>query len=230
MKRKMNKLKGKAGFPASRKERASTPLEDSPISVLFVDSTKGGVMAKRFREEEKRLGQMTGYNIRVAEMAGMPLSRLLPSTNPWGPGDCGRADCPVCDQGDEKNQNCKKRNILYESSCQECNPEEDERSRKSNKLSGCEGVYIGESRCSLYERAGEHLAYARGMKEDSHIVKHWATSNPEMTAAPKFRMKVISSFQDSLTRQISESVRIGMRGGRGILNSKTEFKDAGSPD
>jgi hypothetical protein len=32
--------------------------------------------------KEKRLGSMTGYNIRVAEMAGMALSRLLPSTNP----------------------------------------------------------------------------------------------------------------------------------------------------
>ena len=100
MKRKMNQLKGKAGFPASGKEKMITPLNDSPISVLFVDSTKGGMLAKRFREEERRLGQMTGYNIRVAEMSGMPLSRLLPSTNPWGPGDCGRADCPVCDQGD----------------------------------------------------------------------------------------------------------------------------------
>ena len=66
------------------------------------------------------------------------------------------------------------------------------------------------------------MADARGMKEDSHIVKHWATSHPEMTSAPKFKLKVISSFQDALTRQISESVRIDMRWG-GILNSKTEY-------
>ena len=60
------------------------------------------------------------------------------------------------------------------------------------------------------------------MSEDSHIIKHWATSDPEMKAAPKFRMKVISSFQDALTRQISESVRIDMRG-EGIINSNTEY-------
>ena len=41
-------------------------------------------MAKILKEEEKRPGRVTGYNIRVAEMAGMALSRLLPSTNPWG--------------------------------------------------------------------------------------------------------------------------------------------------
>ena len=114
MKRKVNKLKGKAGFPAQRK-KADRTLMERPISVLFVDNTKGGLLAKKFREEEKRLGLMTGYNVRVAETAGMPLSRILPSTNPWGPGDCGRQDCPVCMQGDEKTQNCKQRNILYES-------------------------------------------------------------------------------------------------------------------
>ena len=67
----------------------TTPLQDSPISVLFIDNTKGGKLAKIFREEERRLGTTTGYNIRIAEMAGMALSRLLPSTNPWGAGDCG---------------------------------------------------------------------------------------------------------------------------------------------
>ena len=77
LKRKMNQQRGQAGFPA-------TPLQDSPISVIFVDNTKGGRLAKMFREEETRLGNMTGYNIRVAEMAGMALSRLLASTNPWG--------------------------------------------------------------------------------------------------------------------------------------------------
>ena len=102
MKRRMNKLKGKAGFPAQRK-KADTALLDSPISVMFVDNTKGGLLAKKFKEEEKRLGRMTGYNVRVAETTGMALSRLLPSNNPWGAGDCGRQDCPMCEQNYEKN-------------------------------------------------------------------------------------------------------------------------------
>ena len=84
---------------------------------MFVDNTKGGLLAKKFKEQEKRLGRMTGYNVRVAETAGMALSRLLPSTNPWGAGDCGRQDCPMCEQNYEKRQNCKQRNILYESGC-----------------------------------------------------------------------------------------------------------------
>ena len=124
--------------------------------------------------------------------------------------------------GRRKLQDCKKRNILYESSCEVCNPEEEGRDRKSHKLSGGEGVYVGEIGRSLYDRAGEHIADARSRNEDSHMVKHWAASHPEMETAPKCKLKIIASFQDALTRQISESVRIDMRGG-GILNSKTEY-------
>ena len=43
-----------------------------------------------------------------------------------------------------------------------------------------------------------------------------------MDAPPKFRFKVVSSFSNALTRQLSEAVRIEMRG-KDILNSKAEF-------
>ena len=35
-------------------------------------------------------------------------------------------------------------------------------------------------------------------------------------------MKVVGSFRDALSRQLSEAVRIDLRGG-GVLNSKTEY-------
>ena len=41
LKRKMNQQRGKAGIPATRKNRVTTLLQDSPISVLFIDNTKG---------------------------------------------------------------------------------------------------------------------------------------------------------------------------------------------
>ena len=49
LKRKMNQQRGKAGIPATRKVRVTTPLQESPISVLFIDNTKGGKLAKIFR-------------------------------------------------------------------------------------------------------------------------------------------------------------------------------------
>ena len=55
-------------------------------------------------------------------------------------------------------------------------------------------------------------------------MKHWVLDHPELNAPPKFKFKfkLISSFKDSLTRQISDAVRIKMRGVE-ILNSKSEF-------
>ena len=46
--------------------------------------------------------------------------------------------------------------------------------------------------------------------------------HPELDTPPKFKFKLISSFSDPLTRQISEAVRIEQRGEQ-ILNSKSEF-------
>jgi hypothetical protein len=46
--------------------------------------------------------------------------------------------------------------------------------------------------------------------------------HPELNATPKFRFKVVLSFRDALTRQLSEAVRIELRG-ENILNSKSEF-------
>ena len=83
-KRQMNKDMGKAGIPASRKSRADKMMMEPPVSVLFVDNTRAGMLAKMLQKEEKRLGGITSYRVRIAESAGMALSRLLPSTNPWG--------------------------------------------------------------------------------------------------------------------------------------------------
>ena len=52
LKRKMNQQRGQPGFPASRKAKSLRPLQVSPISVVFIDNTKGGKLAKIFKEEE----------------------------------------------------------------------------------------------------------------------------------------------------------------------------------
>ena len=91
---------------------------------------------------------------------------LLPCTNPWGPTDCGRADCVPCGQEGEQRINCKKRNILYESECLVC--KEEKKAGKENDQMDGKGVYVGESSRSLYERAKEHQADRENLSEDSH--------------------------------------------------------------
>ena len=53
-------------------------------------------------------------------------------------------------------------------------------------------------------------------------MKHWHLDHPELREPPKFKFKIISSFQDPLTRQLAESVRIERRGASN-LNSKSEY-------
>ena len=219
MKRMVNKEKGKAGIKVAKKTNAERVMMDPPVSVLFVDNTKNGTLAKRLQEEEKRLGGITSYRVRVVESAGMALSRLLPSTNPWGPGDCGREDCAICSQGDETQQDCRRRNILYQSQCQVCSVKLD---KEDDREEQARGLYIGESSRSMFERAKEHVRDRDGREEDSHQVKHWLIDHGDLASPPPFKFKILASFQDPLTRQIAESVRIE-GAGEGILNSRSEY-------
>ena len=188
---------------------------------MFVEHTVNGELAKRLQKAEDEMARMTGFRIRVTEMAGSQLRRILPNTNPWQGQDCLRQGCVPCGQGGERLEDCRRHNILYESSCMECN-QTDILYKKGAKLSDCEGVYVGESGRSLHERAGEHLHDAGAGKEDSHMIKHWQEHHGGSGDAPRFHFKLISSFQDALTRQVSEAVRIDLRGG-GVLNSKSEY-------
>ena len=185
----MNKDMGKAGIPASRKCRADKMMMEPPVSVLFVDNTRAGMLAKMLQKEEKRLGGITSYRVRIAESAGMALSRLLPSTNPWGPGDCGRQDCVVCNQQDEKQQDCRRWNNLYENQCQTCKVNVLKDGEESNILmkDGKE-LYIGESSRSLYERSKVHQKDKEDREDDSHQVKHWVLDHPDLLLWPAFKI------------------------------------------
>ena len=113
-----------------------------------------GGLAKEMQKAEDIIAEMVGYRVRIVESSGTQLCRLLPNTNPWAGQYCGRTECYTCTQGDEKIQNCRRRNILYESSCTICNPNQEEGSRKSDDdkeetLKGKNGIYVGESARSI---------------------------------------------------------------------------------
>ena len=120
-------------------------------------------------------------------------------------------------------QNCRQRNIMYESTCTICNLDNDPEVKDKYKRFRMEkAVYVGELARSIYERAQEHRKDAADAKEDSHMYKHWRISHPELQEPPTFRIKVVQSFQDALSRQIGEAVRIDMRS-ENVLNSKSEY-------
>ena len=211
-----------------KKRRASRRLEINdnkskpcpPTTVMFVPWTSGGKLVGMLKANEDRLSKITGFRIKFTEEGGTPIWRQF-STNLGGGGECGRVDCHTCKQGEEIKINCFSRSIVYESSCDTCHPGGNKDLRGSQMVSSGVGLYIGETSRSLFERVGEHLKDAEGLREDSHMVKHWFVHHPEAKQIPKFKFRILGKYKDAMTRQIKEAVRAQNRPGN--LNSKGEF-------
>ena len=103
---------------------------------------------------------------------------------------------------------------MYESRCDLCNKEEvgSNNKKELEELKSRRGIYVGESSRSIYERSKEHQADKEARSEESHQVKHWLTDHPDLMSPPTFKFSIIQSFQDPMTRQLAEAVRIELRG------------------
>ena len=205
-------VKGRKSFQQDGQVRTAT--------VVFVPSTKGGVLTRKLREREEVLASLTGFKIRFQEAGGSQLASLF-STDLGKGKHCGR-DCPPCDgSSTESRQNCKARNVVYETSCNICNPTEEKPSiQKEGKIR--EGIYIGESSRSLHERSIEHLRDARSFSKKSHIAKHWMLAHPNINIMPTFSFKTIQKHNDCLSRQVGEAMKIYFSKDN-LLNSKNEY-------
>ena len=171
--------------------------------------------------------------MKYVEAGGTQLIRLF--NQDLGKGThCGRKTCPPCDTSEEgKRQNCRTRNILYETYCGECNPETNpkntttqqdtcERNQPSGTPSHKVGYYIGESSRSFHERMAEHATDARNFSQGSHIIKHWMDHHPASREMPTFKYRIRKTFKDCLTRQTTEAVAILLHQGD-LLNGKNDY-------
>ena len=86
------------------KETENCKLETR--SVLFVEQSRGGELAKRLREVERRANKIVGYKTKIVEGVGNKLKDLLPNANPWKGSHCGREKCIPCNQPTEQKQDC----------------------------------------------------------------------------------------------------------------------------
>ena len=123
------------------------------LSVLFVEQTKGGLLAREIRSTVARISPKMGFTLRIVENAGSSLGSIFSNKNPWLGQRCGRSSCNPCSQGEEVVEDCKKQNILYESLCKECNPGKQEPGAPLEDKRVSPSIYVGESARSLFERS-----------------------------------------------------------------------------
>ena len=124
--------------------------------------------------------------------------------------------CPLCTKSEfvditpgETRISCNTNNVGYRWRCMTCSERNTVR------------VYEGETGRSARIRGSEHLKDLEKNRGKSVLFKHKISEHPN--EVPKFKMEITKSFQDALTRQANEAVRIFGRPGHELLNSKSEF-------
>ena len=214
---------GTVANPTEESKEATVKTKQQPSTVLFVEHTKGGSLQKTVRAVVDRLQPLLGFSVRVTERGGTPLGSILSSKNVGGRSICEREDCKICPQPGEVLENCKRRNVLYESECQDCNGPEDWKTRDQKSLQDNReqpSIYVGETNRSLFERTKEHWGDCYAQKESSHMHEHHSAAHGGEGEA-NFRFRLVKTFKSSLDRQIAEAIRIYKRGN--ILNRKGEY-------
>ena len=173
-------------------------MEDQDVkveSVIFVPSTRGGMLTRKLRDREVELAKLTGFSIKFQEAGGTQMIRMF-NTNLGGGLHCGRKPCPPCDSSEEgRRGDCRAQNLVYESVCTLCNPS----IRQEDMKAGREGVYIGETSRTMHERSKEHQKDASDFSPKSHQVKHWMNSHPEENSQPPFRIRTVKRYRDCLS-------------------------------
>ena len=65
-------------------------------AVMFVPYTLGSELAKRLRQAEEMIQDMTGYRLKIVESAGLKLQDALTKADPWQGMNCDRDGCLLC--------------------------------------------------------------------------------------------------------------------------------------
>ena len=111
---------------SSKKEHVTKKTGADFRTVMIVEYSKYGELAKTMRELTGRLEEVIGFKVKLVERAGASLKSLFPTNNLWEGQKCGRKDCTMCEQGAEMLPSCTKSSLLYENICGLCNPKSGE--------------------------------------------------------------------------------------------------------
>mgnify|MGYP003317756044 CR=1 FL=1 len=132
---------------------------------------------------------------------------------------CGETDCLMCESDTKSGRKCRKTDIVYKITCQEC---------KKRKLSA---NYYGETHFNAYTRGKQHLekynSQNKNTQEGSAMRKHAKEVHNDEKV--KFEMSLVKRFkEDPLKRQVFEATKIVESKEKDDfpLNTKNEFNQA----
>ena len=98
-------MKGRGGSKDGSKQNEKVEQQ----SVLFVEQTVDGELAKRLRELMIRMNETIGFSVKVVERAGSTLKSKFLQSRLWEGMQCGRNECITCNQGAEFLAPCTKK-------------------------------------------------------------------------------------------------------------------------
>ena len=204
-----DKRKRKTG---ETKKPSTQEIQVAHKSVLFVEQTKGGVLARSLRNLLSRLAPTLGFGVKIVERTGASIRSMFSQGSLWEGTQCGRGkECITCSQGTETLPPCTRVSVVYENICALCNKDAGGEKEIVTDLDAPPSIYIGESSRSIQERAKEHHADLLHRREKSHMLKHRVLHHQDKETP--FIMKAISYHRSALSRQAAEAVRIRRRGG-----------------
>ena len=157
-------------------------------SVLFVQSTPGGVLKSAISE----VVRSSGLKIRVVEKGGKKVQSLLQKSDVENSVQCMRPECVICQSGGKGP--CSKEGVCYKVTCLKC------------LEFGKKTIMYGETGRNARIRCAEH-AKALGNKKKSNLWEHSLAvhSGEEIN----YRFDVMSAHSgDPLGRQLSEALNI----------------------
>ena len=189
---------------------------------IFCPCTPNGELLNRWRNIADDIKKQSEDRIRpkIIEQCGTSLKSILCKPSPRE-SNCNDHECRVCACEDNKGLECRKTSkggIGYEIQCMECNE------------NGKRSLYHGETSRTLYTRVKEHFHQGRDTANESRpLLKHIMLHHPGKRV--KFNIKKTGSFQDPLSRQVNEGVRINNSNADPgyLMNSKAEYHQGQVP-
>ena len=170
-------------------------------------------------------------NTKVLGGGGMSVKGVLVKSNPFPRNVCGRADCPLKWMEGGCKERCYREMVGYSSHCTRCRNQQISEGKQMNEVT--DSVYYGESSRSLMTRAENHFKdyqthtdMSRRKPASSWMWDHTESQHGGVISnniREDYTFKLQGVFQDCLSRQLDEAVRISMVESRGkVIGDRSE--------